>query len=131
MRRGWSAALLLAAAAGSGAAAHESSLAIHITTLSSRPYLISGSASGGSFGSSQLADALPGLFDGVLISSTFPDPLGIAFSGADGHLLTHYFAANPSEFTSRTRGRRIRIQGYDGISRRCESVSAHMKAACS
>jgi Tannase-like family of unknown function (DUF6351) len=42
MRKGWSAALLLAAAAGAGAAAHESSPAIHITTLSSRPYWISG-----------------------------------------------------------------------------------------
>src|SRR5271163_2026796 len=42
MRKGWSAALLVAAVAGAGAAAHESSPAIHITTLSSRPYLISG-----------------------------------------------------------------------------------------
>jgi len=43
-KRAWIvvAVLIGLAAAGAGAAAHESSPAIHITTLSSRPYLISG-----------------------------------------------------------------------------------------
>jgi hypothetical protein len=61
----------------------------------------------------QLADALPGLFDGVLIACTFPDPLGIAFSGSDGHLLTHYFAAtNPTGLTPQ---QQVAISGYKGL----------------
>src|SRR5207244_13503509 len=57
--------------------------------------------SGGSYGSIQLADALPGLIDGALIACTFPDPLSIAFSGSDGRLLTHYFAVtNPAGFAN-------------------------------
>jgi Tannase-like family of unknown function (DUF6351) len=82
-------------------------------------FTVSAGASGGSYGSSQIADALPGLFDGVLISSTFPDPLGIAFSGADGHLLTHYFAANPREFTPE---QEVAVSGY-------KSMTAFLDAA--
>ncbi|HTD75170.1 MAG TPA: DUF6351 family protein [Steroidobacteraceae bacterium] len=70
---------------------------------------VSAGASGGSYGSSQLADALPGLFDGILIAATFPDPLSIAFSGADGHLLTHYFATNPGALTVE---QQLAVSGY-------------------
>jgi hypothetical protein len=70
---------------------------------------VSAGASGGSYGSSQLADALPGLFDGILIAATFPDPLSIAFSGADGHLLTHYFAEHPAALTTE---QQVAISGY-------------------
>lgn len=70
---------------------------------------VSAGASGGSYGSSQLADALPGLFDGILIAATFPDPLSIALSGADGHLLTHYFAANPGALNVE---QQLAISGY-------------------
>jgi Tannase-like family of unknown function (DUF6351) len=73
---------------------------------------VSAGASGGSYGSSQLGDALPGLFDGILIASTFPDPLGIAFSGADGHLLTHYFAENPHAFTAE---QQVAVSGYKSM----------------
>jgi hypothetical protein len=73
-------------------------------------YTVSMGCSGGSYGSSQLADALPGLFDGVLIACTFPDPLGIAFSGSDGHLLTHYFTVtNPTGFTA---AQQVAVSGY-------------------
>jgi len=76
-------------------------------------YTVSTGCSGGSYGSSQLADALPGLFDGVLIACTFPDPLGIAFSGSDGHLLTHYFAVtNPTGFTP---DQQVAVSGYKGL----------------
>lgn len=69
--------------------------------------------SGGSYGSSMLADARPGLYDGVMIACVFPDPLGIAFSGSDGHLLTHYYAVtNPSEFTA---AQQVAISGYKGL----------------
>jgi hypothetical protein len=70
-----------------------------IKTFGMPKFTVSAGASGGSYGSSQLVDALPGLFDGILIAATFPDPLSIAFSGADGHLLTHYFATNPGALT--------------------------------
>jgi hypothetical protein len=76
-------------------------------------YTVSMGCSGGSYGSSMLADARPGLFDGVMIACVFPDPLGIAFSGSDGHLLTHYFAVtNPAEFTAT---QQIAISGYKGL----------------
>src|SRR5947208_15915893 len=73
-------------------------------------YTVSTGCSGGSYGSIQLADALPGLFDGALIACTFPDPLGIAFSGSDGHLLTHYFnVTNPAGFTT---AQQVAVSGY-------------------
>ena len=47
--------------------------------------------SGGAYTSLQVADAFPGLFDGVNIGATFPDALAIAHVGPDAHLLMHYF----------------------------------------
>src|SRR5438094_662368 len=76
-------------------------------------YTVSQGCSGGSYGSIQIADALPGLFDGALIACTFPDPLGIAFSGSDGHLLTHYFAVtDPVGFTV---AQQVAVTGYKGL----------------
>jgi Tannase-like family of unknown function (DUF6351) len=73
-------------------------------------YTVSAGCSGGSYGSIQLADALPGLFDGALIACTFPDPLSIALSGSDGHLLANYFAVtNPTGFTN---AQKVAISGY-------------------
>lgn len=73
-------------------------------------YTVSEGCSGGSYGSIQPGDALPGLFDGVLIACTFPDPLGIALSGSDGHLLTHYFTAtNPAGFSD---AQKVAVSGY-------------------
>ena len=76
-------------------------------------YTVSYGCSGGSYGSAQPADALPGLFDGILISCTFPDPLGIAFSGSDGHLLTHYFnVTDPAGFSVT---QQVAVSGYKGL----------------
>ncbi|MDB6062531.1 MAG: hypothetical protein JWM78_2634 [Verrucomicrobiaceae bacterium] len=83
-----------------------------IETFGVPSFTVSAGASGGSYGSSQLADVWPGLFDGILISSTFPDPLGIAFSGADGHLLTHYFSQNPDALTPE---QQVAISGYKNM----------------
>jgi Tannase-like family of unknown function (DUF6351) len=84
-----------------------------IETFGVPVYTVSNGCSGGSYGSSQLADALPGLFDGILISCTFPDPLGIAFSGSDGHLLTHYFnVTSPGEFST---AQQVAVSGYKGL----------------
>jgi len=76
-------------------------------------YTVSAGCSGGSYTSLQIGDNLPGIFQGVFISCTFPDPDGIAFSGMDGHLLTHYFSAtNPSGFTS---DQQVAVSGYQGV----------------
>ncbi|MDB5818596.1 MAG: hypothetical protein JWQ11_2236 [Rhizobacter sp.] len=74
---------------------------------------VSAGCSGGSYGSSQPADRIPGLFDGILIACTFPDPLGIAFSGSDGHLLSHYWAVtNPTGFTD---AQKVAVSGYKSM----------------
>lgn len=84
-----------------------------IETFGVPRYTVSHGCSGGSYGSAQLADALPGLFDGVLIACTFPDPLSIAFSGQDGHLLTHYFeVTDPTGFTE---AEKVAVSGYKGF----------------
>ncbi len=76
-------------------------------------FTVSAGCSGGSYGSSQPADRIPGLFDGILMACTFPDPLSIAFAGSDGHLLTHYWAAtNTSGFTD---AQKTAITGYKGV----------------
>ena len=75
-------------------------------------YTVSVGCSGGSYGSAQPADALPGLYDGVLIACTFPDPLAIASSGLDAHLLAHYFDATaPGAFTE---AQQVAVSGYKG-----------------
>ena len=76
-------------------------------------WTVSIGSSGGSYGSSQLADALPGLIDGILIAHTFPDPLSIAFSGLDGHLLTNYFMlVAPGKFTE---AQQVAVSGYKNL----------------
>jgi hypothetical protein len=76
-------------------------------------YTISTGGSGGAYTSLQLADAYPGLFDGVSVSATFPDALAIAMSGLDGHLLAHYFhVTNPAGLTD---AQKVAITGYQSI----------------
>jgi Tannase-like family of unknown function (DUF6351) len=83
-------------------------------------FTVSAGCSGGSYGSAQPADRIPSLFDGVLIMCTFPDPLSIAFSGSDGHLLSHlFFATNPGVFSD---AQIAAITGY-------KSVAAFIDAA--
>jgi hypothetical protein len=62
-----------------------------IETLGAPLYTLSMGGSGGAYTSLQVADAFPGLFDGVLVSATFPDALAIAVQASDAHLLAHYF----------------------------------------
>ena len=62
-------------------------------------YTISHGCSGGSYTSTRYTDIVPGLFDGILISCTFPDPLSIAINGLDGHLLANYFSMAPGALT--------------------------------
>ena len=75
-------------------------------------YTVSVGCSGGSYGSAQPADALRGLYDAILIACTFPDPLAIASSGLDAHLLAHYFDVTaPGAFTE---AQQVVISGYKG-----------------
>lgn len=83
-------------------------------------FTVSAGCSGGSYGSAQPADRVSGLFDGVLITCTFPDPLSIALSGSDGHLLSHYWAVtDPDGFTEE---QQVAVTGY-------KSMRAFMDAA--
>ena len=76
-------------------------------------YTISTGNSGGAYTSLQIADAFPGLFDGISIGATFPDALSIALSGLDAHLLLHYFTVtDPSGFSD---AQKIAVSGYHGM----------------
>ncbi|HEY1751313.1 MAG TPA: DUF6351 family protein, partial [Caulobacteraceae bacterium] len=75
-------------------------------------YTVSVGCSGGSYGSAQPADAEPGLYDGILIACTFPDPLAIANAGSDAHLLEHYFdGAGKGAFSE---AQQAAVSGYKG-----------------
>ncbi len=91
----------------------------HFIETYGEPYFtVSAGASGGSYGSFQLADALPGLFDGVLIALTFPDPMSIALSGSDARLLATYFASPKAADLSPEQKTAIsgyKLSGVDGM----------------
>lgn len=75
-------------------------------------YTLSTGGSDGAYTSEQVADAFPGLFDGIRINAVFPDALSIALSALDGHLLTHYFGVtNPTGFTD---NEKVAVTGYRG-----------------
>lgn len=76
-------------------------------------YTISTGGSGGAYTSLQIADAFPGLIDGVDIRATFPDALAIALSGLDAHLLAHYFTTLPA--SAFTEAQLMAITGYHGM----------------
>ena len=76
-------------------------------------YTISTGGSGGAYTSLQVADAFPGLIDGVDIRATFPDALAIASSGLDAHLLAHYFEGVAA--TTFTEKQVMAITGYQGM----------------
>ena len=84
-----------------------------IETFGTPFFTVSTGVSGGAYTSLQVADAFPGLFDGVLVTSTFPDALSIAIAGLDAHLLTHYFAGPDS--ASLTDAQKVAVSGYSGM----------------
>ena len=76
-------------------------------------YTFTTGSSGGAYTSLQIADAFPGLFDGVTIGLTFPDALSIALTGLDSRLLMHYFTVtNPDGFTE---AQKVAVSGYHGM----------------
>ena len=64
-------------------------------------YTIGTGGSGGSYQSHQTADNYPGVFDGIIVSSSFPDVTSATiFTLADARLLHHYFTeVAPGGFT--------------------------------
>lgn len=64
-------------------------------------YTIATGASGGSYQSHQTADNYPGVFDGIIVSSSFPDVTSATiFTLADARLLHYYFTeTNAEDFT--------------------------------
>ena len=64
-------------------------------------YTIATGASGGSYQSHQTADNYPGVFDGIIVSASFPDVTSATiFTVADARLLYHYFEViSPGEFS--------------------------------
>ena len=64
-------------------------------------YTIGTGASGGSYQSHQTADNYPGVFDGIIVSASFPDVTSATiFTVADARLLQNYFATtNPGGFS--------------------------------
>jgi hypothetical protein len=83
-----------------------------IETFGQPIYTISAGGSGGAYTSLQIADAFPGLFDGVDIRATFPDALAIAMSGLDAHLLMHYFTTHAAGLTD---AQKVAVSGYQGM----------------
>jgi len=83
-----------------------------IKTFGVPHFTLSTGGSGGAYTSLQVADAFPGLIDGIFINATFPDAAEIAYSWLDGHLLTHYFTVtNPAGFTD---AQQVAVSGYAG-----------------
>ncbi len=71
-----------------------------IKTYGVPTYTVSTGCSGGAYTSLQVADAYPGLFDGISISCTFPDALSISMTSLDAKLLSKYLkTSNGSAFT--------------------------------
>jgi hypothetical protein len=84
-----------------------------IETFGVPAYTLTTGGSGGAYTSLQVADAFPGLFDGVDIRATFPDAFAIANSGLDAHLLAHYLEGISASAMSEAQVKAI--SGYQGI----------------
>jgi hypothetical protein len=84
-----------------------------IKTFGVPDFTVSTGGSGGAYTSLDIADAFPGLIDGIFINAIFPDAAEIALSGLDGHLLTHYFTiTNATGFTA---DQQVGVSGYKGV----------------
>jgi hypothetical protein len=66
--------------------------------------------SGGAYTSLQVADAFPGLFDGVFIDATFPDAMSIALSAMDSKLLNRFYTSLPTSGV--TEAQMVSVSGH-------------------
>lgn len=80
-------------------------------------YTIATGASGGSYQSHQTADNYPGVFDGIIVSSSFPDvTTATIFTLADARLLNNYFSQLGDEAFTREQQRAVSGFGvFDSI----------------
>jgi len=84
-----------------------------IETFGVPRYTISIGTSGGAIATQDLADVLPGLFDGAIPQATFPDSITIANNASDARLLTNFLIIkNPSGWTD---AQKVAVSGYSGI----------------
>jgi hypothetical protein len=84
-----------------------------IETFGVPDWTISTGGSGGAYTTLQIADAFPGVFDGVMVQQVFPDALALALSGLDAHLLMHYYAKGQPESLSEEQ--EVAIGGYSNL----------------
>jgi hypothetical protein len=83
-----------------------------VETLGEPSFTLSMGGSGGAYTGLQIADALPGLIDGVIATSTFPDALSLAMSGMEAHLLRHYFLTAGAGLSE---AKKVAISGYSSM----------------
>lgn len=84
-----------------------------IETFGVPSFTVSIGGSGGAYTGLQVADAFPGLIDGVIATSTFPDALSIALAGLDARLLMRDFRlVEPDRFTD---DQIVAITGYSSV----------------
>lgn len=77
-------------------------------------YTIGTGGSGGSYQSHQTADNYPGVFDGIIVSSSFPDVTSATiFTVADSRLLNYYFSeVDPELFSAE---QQLAISGFGAL----------------
>ncbi|MDB5931466.1 MAG: hypothetical protein JWR60_3173 [Polaromonas sp.] len=71
---------------------------------------VSVGTSGGAYTSLQVADAYPGLFDGVFIDATFPDALSISMAAMDAKLLNRFLTTGNT--TGVTEAQMVDVSGH-------------------
>ena len=71
-------------------------------------FTIGTGSSGGSYQSHQTADNYPGVFDGIIVASSFPDVTSATiFTLADARLLHHYFTTTAPDLFTREQQRAV------------------------
>ncbi len=97
-----------------------------IETFGVPDWTISTGGSGGAYTSLQIADAFPGLFDGVQVVQVFPDALSLALAGLDAHLLMHYYASKPGEPLNEEQ--EVAIGGYSSLKAMTDAANQAARA---
>ncbi len=73
---------------------------------------LSTGSSGGAYTSLQVADAVPGIFDGIFIDATFPDALSTALAALDGKLLNRVLATPGINTVGLTEAQMVKVSGH-------------------
>jgi hypothetical protein len=76
-------------------------------------YTVAVGSSGGAYLGLQIADAMPGVFDGVFVDRTFPDALTLTNAALDAHLLAQYFLTDNSAGLSQAQ--MIAVSGHKNL----------------